>query len=86
MFDNVENYFYLFPGEVALKCNTKLFCNLNIVINSVLKNVGFEVLIAVVMKSPIFWDKMPCSPLQVNRRFGGTYRLHLQNLRISREK
>jgi hypothetical protein len=33
--------------------------------------VGFEVLAAVVMKSTIFWDITPCSPLKVNRRFGG---------------
>jgi hypothetical protein len=39
---------------------------------------GSEVLTAVVMKSIIFWDITPCSPLSVNRRFGGTYRLHLQ--------
>jgi hypothetical protein len=30
------------------------------------------------LKSTIFWDITPCSPLSVNRRFGGTYRLHLQ--------
>jgi hypothetical protein len=42
------------------------------------KLVGFEVLTAVVMKSSIFWDITPCSPLKVNQRFGGTYRLHLQ--------
>jgi hypothetical protein len=29
-------------------------------------NVGFEVLTAVVMKSSIFWDIMPRSPLKVN--------------------
>jgi hypothetical protein len=40
--------------------------------------VGFEVFTAVVMKSIIFWDMMPCSPLSFNRRFGGTYHLHLQ--------
>jgi hypothetical protein len=43
--------------------------------------VGFEVFTAVVMKSIIFWDMTPCSPLSVNRRFGGTYRLHLQGRR-----
>jgi hypothetical protein len=32
----------------------------------------------VVMKSTIFWDITPRSPLIVNRRFGGTYCLHLQ--------
>jgi hypothetical protein len=30
------------------------------------------------MKSTIFREKTPCSPLNVNRRFGGTYRLHHQ--------
>jgi hypothetical protein len=39
---------------------------------------GFEVLTAVVMKSTIFWDITPCSPVKVNRRFGRIYRLHLQ--------
>jgi hypothetical protein len=43
----------------------------------VTKNMFIEVLTAVVMKSTIFWDITPCSPLSVNRRFGGTYRLHL---------
>jgi hypothetical protein len=28
---------------------------------------GFEVLTAVIMKSPIFWDITPCMPLKVNR-------------------
>jgi hypothetical protein len=32
----------------------------------------------VYMKSIIFWDMTPCSPLSVNRRFGGAYHLHLQ--------
>jgi hypothetical protein len=25
------------------------------------------------MKSTVFWDITPCSPLKVYRRFGGTY-------------
>jgi hypothetical protein len=33
----------------------------------------------------IVWDIRPCSPLKVNRRFGGTCRLRLQCRRISRE-
>jgi hypothetical protein len=44
------------------------------------RNVGSEVLTAVVMKSTIFWDLTACSPLKVNRRLGGTYRLHLRGL------
>jgi hypothetical protein len=47
--------------------------------------VGFEVHTAVVMKSTHFWDITPCSPLKVNRRFRGTYRLHIQG-RISRAR
>jgi hypothetical protein len=30
------------------------------------------------LNSIMFWDITPCSPLKVNRRFGETYRLHLQ--------
>jgi hypothetical protein len=44
-------------------------------------HVGFDVFIAVVMKSIIFRDVTPCSLLCCNRRFGGTYRLHLQGRR-----
>jgi hypothetical protein len=33
------------------------------------------------MKSIIFWDMTPCSPLNCAQRFGGTYRLHLQGRR-----
>jgi hypothetical protein len=43
--------------------------------------LGFEVFTAVVMKSIIFCDITQCSPLRVNRRFGETYRLHLQGRR-----
>jgi hypothetical protein len=47
--------------------------------------VGFEVLTAVVMRSSIFWNITPCSPLKVNRRFGGIFRLHLWGSRKQRE-
>jgi hypothetical protein len=46
-------------------------------------SVRFEILTAVVIKSSIFWDISSCSLLKVNRRFGGTCRLHLQGRRIS---
>jgi hypothetical protein len=48
--------------------------------------VGFQVLTAVVMKSTMFRNITPCSPLEVNRRFGRTYRLHLQGRRISQAR
>jgi hypothetical protein len=34
------------------------------------------------LKGTIFWDITPCSPLNVNRRFGETYHLHLQGRRL----
>jgi hypothetical protein len=49
-------------------------------------SVGFEVLTAVVVKSTALWDIKQCSPVSVNRRFGGTYRLHLQGRKISESK
>jgi hypothetical protein len=49
-------------------------------------NVGFEVLRAVVMKCSIFWDITTCSPLKINRRFGGICRLHIQGRRISQAR
>jgi hypothetical protein len=48
------------------------------------ENVGFEVLIAVAMKSSIFLDITQCSPVKVNRHFGGTYHLCLQGQGISK--
>jgi hypothetical protein len=38
------------------------------------------------LKSTIFWGITLYNPLKVNRRFGGTYRLHLQGRKISRGK
>jgi hypothetical protein len=37
--------------------------------------VGFKVITTVFMKSCIFWNMTPCSPLRVNRRFRATCRL-----------
>jgi hypothetical protein len=41
-------------------------------------HLGFEVLTEVVMKVAIFWYRASCSPY-VNRRFGDTYHLLLQD-------
>jgi hypothetical protein len=37
-------------------------------------------------KSPVFLDIMPCSPLKVNRCFGGTCLSSLQGWRVNQEK
>jgi hypothetical protein len=44
--------------------------------------VRFEVFAAVTMKNAVFWDLAPCRSCELNRRFGGTYRLHLQCRKI----
>jgi hypothetical protein len=41
----------------------------------------FEVFTSVTIKNGVFWDVAPCRPC-VNRRFGGTYRLHLHGKKI----
>jgi hypothetical protein len=38
------------------------------------------------MKDSVFWDISACSPLKVNRRFGGTCRLRLQGRRMSQAR
>jgi hypothetical protein len=49
-------------------------------------DVDFEVLTALVMNSSILWNMTVRSPLRIDRRFGGTCRLHLQGRRISQER
>jgi hypothetical protein len=48
--------------------------------------VGFEVLTAMIMKSSIFWNVTPSSPLKVNLHSGGTCHFHLQGRRISQAR
>jgi hypothetical protein len=40
----------------------------------------------VAMKCFVYWDITLCSPLKVNRRFGGIYCLHIQGRRINQAK
>jgi hypothetical protein len=48
--------------------------------------VEVEVLTAVVMNGAVFWHITLCSPVTVNRRFRGTFRLHHQGQRINQER
>jgi hypothetical protein len=45
------------------------------------RSVRCEVLTAVTVKTTVFWDVAPCRSC-VNRRVGGTYRLHLHGRKI----
>jgi hypothetical protein len=38
------------------------------------------------IKSSVFWDITPCSPLQVYRRFEETCRLHIRGRRMSHSR
>jgi hypothetical protein len=49
-------------------------------------SVGTDVLAAVVMKSIIFLDMTQCSPLKINRRFGGVSLPYSGGRRTSRAK
>jgi hypothetical protein len=49
-------------------------------------DVGFEILTAMVTKRSVLWYITPCSQLKVNRRFGGTFRLHIHGQRISQAR
>jgi hypothetical protein len=69
--NNDRAYCFNYRGVSLLSTSYKIVSNI----------AGFEVLTAVALKNTIFWDIRPCSPLSVNRRFGGTYRLHLQGRR-----
>jgi hypothetical protein len=42
-----------------------------------------EVLAVMIVKSFMFRDITPCTPLEVNRRFGDTFSLYLLDRRIS---
>jgi hypothetical protein len=74
----------LFPGriEYSFSITPELFTWST---SSIFKHgryfVRFEVFKAVTMKNAVFWDVAPCRYC-VNRRFGGTYRLHLQGIKI----
>jgi hypothetical protein len=41
-----------------------------------------EVLMAVITKITVFWDKMPCSVVDIYQHLRGTFRLHLQGRKV----
>jgi hypothetical protein len=45
--------------------------------------VDLEVVTPVVMNSSVFWHITPCSLLKINKRFGGSCRLHHQSRKKS---
>jgi hypothetical protein len=44
--------------------------------------VGFEIFTALTMKTAVILDVEPCRSYELNLRFGGTYRLHLNGRKI----
>jgi hypothetical protein len=57
-----------------LFCSDSFSCYLYIYVSTaLLEDAGSEVLTAVAMKSTIFWDITPSSPLKVNRSLLATF-------------
>jgi hypothetical protein len=48
--------------------------------------VGLEALTVATMENTVFCVATPCSPVEVHRRFGGMYHLHLQGRRVTQQK
>jgi hypothetical protein len=48
--------------------------------------VDAAVLTPVTMKSQVFWDTTPCSPVKINQRFRRIYRLHVQVRSLSQAR
>jgi hypothetical protein len=67
-----------FPTEIQFP---KYYVILEYMIMDKDHKVIFEVFMAVTLKNAVFWDVMPCNSC-VNRRFRGTYHLHLQGRKI----
>jgi hypothetical protein len=49
-------------------------------------HVEYEILTAAVTNNSVFWDITQCSPLKINRRFGGKRCLRLQRRNIIQER
>jgi hypothetical protein len=71
-----SHYFHLLPSFTFLP-----FDHIRVSKSKTENYVRFEVFTAVTVKNDVFWDVAPCRSC-VNRRFGGTYRLHLQGRKI----
>jgi hypothetical protein len=71
-FSSLDTYLMLYISLVRTKLvyASLVWNSLTKTDSNGLERVGFEVLTVVVMKSTLFWDITPWSPLSVKRRFG----------------
>jgi hypothetical protein len=78
----------LLPGcagmEASLSVHTTLVCLLGLCADTAMCCVEFEVFTAATVKDAVFWDVATCRSC-VNRRFGGTCRLHPQVRKIHQQ-
>jgi hypothetical protein len=88
------NYIFCFVGNPFLRCfrgralysstaskldrenSLHVYCDISLMLTYVKEQLCR-------LKSCVFWDITPCSPLQVNRRFRGTCHLHLRGSKLS---
>jgi hypothetical protein len=80
-FESLSEYGYAMFGSTMSRANTLTKQYYQTSKRAVLSIIS-EALTPVVMKSSIFCDMQQCNLLEVNRRLGGTCRLHLQGRRI----
>jgi hypothetical protein len=69
-----------------------LLCQLkNMIMKNIFRIFHWNIVISLIviieyLKSSVFWDIMPYSPVKVNWHFGGTYCLHLWGRRVSKAR
>jgi hypothetical protein len=78
-----QNSLENFPGPIfqTKKLWSIIFTLILSFYNKFIYYVRFEVSTVVTMMIIIFWEMTPCGSYK-NRRFGGSYRLHLQGARV----
>jgi hypothetical protein len=85
--DYINQNFVLCPDSI-LRSRMSMLCEIRNEIQGSRPHAicaGFEVVTAPAINVAIFWDIQPCSPY-VNRRFGGTYYLHLQGRKSAEQE
>jgi hypothetical protein len=72
-----------FPQTIFISLQSfENLCGQTVNLKVTARNILFEVHTAVKLKTAVFWFVTPCRSVKIHRRFGGTYRPHLQHRRL----
>jgi hypothetical protein len=66
---NLSMFFTVADVQIIISCIMCIYCIFSIYFHTRFTNIAP---IVCYLKSTVFWDITPCSPLKVNGRFGGT--------------